>query len=71
MAVRCRSRSVFSILRQIGSALGAAHRAGIVHRDLKPQNIFLQPSEVDGRAVEVAKVLDFGISKIFGGSPDA
>ncbi|MEP6861552.1 MAG: protein kinase [Deltaproteobacteria bacterium] len=58
--------TVFSILRQIGSGLTAAHRAGIVHRDLKPQNIFLQPSEVDGRAVEVAKVLDFGISKMFG-----
>jgi eukaryotic-like serine/threonine-protein kinase len=58
--------TVFSILRQIGSALSAAHRAGIVHRDLKPQNIFLQPSEADGRAVEVAKVLDFGISKMFG-----
>ena len=58
--------TVFTILRQIGSALSAAHRAGIVHRDLKPQNIFLQPSEVDGRAVEVAKVLDFGISKMRG-----
>jgi len=58
--------TVFSILRQVGSALSAAHRAGIVHRDLKPQNIFLQPSEVDGRAVEVAKVLDFGISKMRG-----
>jgi len=58
--------TVFSILRQVGSALSAAHRAGIVHRDLKPQNIFLQPSEADGRAVEVAKVLDFGISKMRG-----
>ncbi|MBL9018705.1 MAG: protein kinase [Myxococcales bacterium] len=54
---------VTSILRQVGSALAAAHRENIVHRDLKPQNIFLVPMEVDGRLVEVAKVLDFGISK--------
>ncbi len=54
---------VMSIVRQVGSALAAAHREGVVHRDLKPQNIFLIPTEVDGRMVEVAKVLDFGISK--------
>jgi serine/threonine-protein kinase len=55
-----------SILRQVGSALAAAHREGIVHRDLKPQNIFLVQTEVAGKSVEVAKVLDFGISKIRG-----
>ena len=56
----------FSIVRQLGSALAAAHRAGIVHRDLKPANIFLVPTEVAGQMIEIAKVLDFGISKIRG-----
>jgi serine/threonine-protein kinase len=55
-----------SIMRQVGSALAVAHREGIVHRDLKPQNIFLVPGELDGRTIEIAKVLDFGISKIRG-----
>ena len=55
---------VYVILRQVGSALAAAHREGIVHRDLKPQNIFILPTD-DGAGIK-AKVLDFGISKIRG-----
>lgn len=54
----------FSVMRQVGSALAAAHAKGIVHRDLKPQNIFLVPSEIEGRTLAIAKVLDFGISKM-------
>jgi serine/threonine-protein kinase len=57
---------VQSIMRMVGSAVAAAHARGIIHRDLKPQNIFLIPQEIDGQLVEVAKVLDFGISKMRG-----
>lgn len=55
---------IYRIVREVGSALGAAHRQGIVHRDLKPQNIFLVPVEEATGTVLHAKVLDFGISKI-------
>jgi serine/threonine protein kinase len=49
------------LLRQICSALEAAHRAEIVHRDLKPENIWIAaPTHEDS----FAKVLDFGIAKL-------
>ncbi len=57
-----------AIVRQIGSALAAAHREQIIHRDLKPANIFLCPTDSGGQISETVKVLDFGISKIKGSS---
>ncbi|MBI2377028.1 MAG: serine/threonine protein kinase [Deltaproteobacteria bacterium] len=49
------------VLGQITSALEQAHGAGVVHRDLKPENIFLADT---GDGSVIAKILDFGISKI-------
>ena len=52
---------MLTILRQVTSALEAAHARGIVHRDLKPSNLFL--CKRPGKP-ELVKVLDFGISKV-------
>jgi serine/threonine-protein kinase len=54
---------VLDLVRQAGSALGAAHASGIVHRDLKPENLFLVPSP-EAAGGERVKILDFGIAKI-------
>jgi serine/threonine protein kinase len=54
------------IVIQLLEALDEAHHAGIIHRDLKPANVFLVPRGAG--AQPLVKVLDFGVSKIRGGS---
>ncbi|MBC8131814.1 MAG: protein kinase [Deltaproteobacteria bacterium] len=53
---------VAGIVDQVAAGLAAAHSHAVVHRDLKPDNVFLLP--IEGRTTELAKVLDFGISKV-------
>lgn len=61
-------RRALAILRDVTSAIDAAHQRRMVHRDLKPENICL----VSGPSGEIAKVLDFGLAKVLappGGGP--
>jgi serine/threonine-protein kinase len=52
---------------QVAGSVEDAHAAGIVHRDLKPENIVI----AEGRDGETAKVLDFGLAKLFEGTVEA
>ncbi len=53
------------VATQVARGLAAAHAAGVVHRYLKPANVILGGSDEH----EIAKVLDFGISKLLAEGP--
>jgi non-specific serine/threonine protein kinase len=53
-----------TLMRQICSAVEAAHGAGVIHRDLKPHNVVLERPPAARGGPLCAKVLDFGVAKI-------
>jgi serine/threonine protein kinase len=52
---------IADIVRQVGSALSAAHEAGVHHRDLKPENIMVKDL---GHGERQVKIIDFGIATV-------
>ncbi len=54
-------KKTLTVVRDIASALAAAHALGIIHRDLKPDNVLLM--EATGNP-DFVKILDFGVAKL-------
>jgi eukaryotic-like serine/threonine-protein kinase len=60
-AGKLRPVDILPVIRDVARTLSLAHERGVVHRDIKPANLFLHQLPT-GQVV--AKVLDFGISKV-------
>jgi tetratricopeptide (TPR) repeat protein len=51
-----------NIILQLCDAMKQAHDNGVIHRDLKPSNVIISR---DKNGNETAKILDFGIARVF------
>ena len=56
-----RPLDLLPVVRDVARTLALAHERGVIHRDIKPGNVYLHRLP-NGQIV--AKVLDFGISKV-------
>src|SRR5262249_45779391 len=57
------AEQLLDLLTGVAKALDMSHQSGIIHRDLKPANIFITKNQL---GQPIAKILDFGISKVSG-----
>lgn len=55
-------RRAITVALQLLRGLEHAHSRGVLHRDLKPANVMISGAAEQ----EVAKILDFGLAKLFG-----
>lgn len=62
---RFHPRRAVEVARQIARGLAHAHERGVIHRDLKSANVMIVAEDDEP---EVAKLLDFGIARMRGGS---
>jgi serine/threonine-protein kinase len=61
-------REALFLLEQMASALGSAWDQGVLHRDVKPANIILGPARAGHDEPFCAKLIDFGLAKVWQGS---
>jgi hypothetical protein len=53
-------RRAIGVVKQLASALAAAHERGVVHADLSPSNVLIEESEQG----TVVKLVDFGLAQL-------
>lgn len=59
-------REAVPIIVDLCGALKHAHDHGIIHRDIKPANLLVNTIQEGDRELELVKLSDFGIAKLFG-----